>query len=97
MDQGNVGFSKSAQRWGNLTVYVDDDDMLGGSDGKTVEIDHTIEGFWNLVKRGINGKYISVSQKHLQTYLGEFEFRYNLRKEPHLMLPLLMTSFTRGV
>jgi hypothetical protein len=54
-----------------------------------------VEGFWNLVKRGINGTYISVSQKHMQTYLNEFEFRYNLRNQPHLMLPLLMTSFAR--
>lgn len=56
-----------------------------------------VEGFWNLVKRGISGTYISVSQKHMQAYLSEFEFRYNLRKAPHLMLPLLMTSFARGV
>ncbi|MDP3406648.1 MAG: IS1595 family transposase [Brevundimonas sp.] len=55
-----------------------------------------IEGFWGMLKRGINGTYISVSQTHLQTYLGEFEFRYNLRKQPHMMLPLLMTSFARG-
>lgn len=56
-----------------------------------------VEGFWNLVKRGVNGTYISVSEKHLPSYLSEFEFRYNLRKQPHLMLPLLMTSFARSV
>ena len=58
---------------------------------------NTVEGFWNLVKRGINGTYISVSQKHLQTYLGEFEFRYNMRHQPHLMFSMLLTSFARGV
>jgi ribosomal protein L37AE/L43A len=58
---------------------------------------NSIEGFWNLVKRGINGTYISVSQKHLQTYLGEFEFRYNIRDQPHMMLPALMMSFARPV
>jgi transposase len=63
-------------------------------DGQTTS---HVEGFWNLVKRGIRGTYISVSAKHLPTYLGEFEFRYNLRKSPHLMLPLMMTSFARGV
>ena len=36
---------------------------------------NTIEGFWGMLKWGINGTYISVSQKHLQTYLNEFEFR----------------------
>lgn len=55
-----------------------------------------VEGFWNLVKRGINGTYISVSQKHIRSYLSEFEFRYNMRKNPHMMLPALMMSFARG-
>ena len=56
-----------------------------------------VEGFWNLVKRGINGTYISVSQKHMQTYLSEFEFRYNLRRSPHMMFDLLLLSFPRGI
>jgi transposase len=66
-----------------------------GERSKGYRSTNTIEGFWNLVKRGINGTYISVSQKHIDTYLGEFQFRYNLRKEAHLMLPLLLTSFPR--
>lgn len=57
---------------------------------------NTIEGYWSLLKRGINGTYISVSQKHLQAYLNEFEFRYNLRKQPHIMFDLLLQSFPRG-
>ncbi len=56
-----------------------------------------IEGFWGMLKRGINGTYISVSQKHLQSYLNEFEFRYNLRHEPHTMFDRLLLSFPRGV
>lgn len=55
-----------------------------------------IEGFWGMLKRGINGTYISVSQKHLQTYLNEFEFRYNLRHQPHTMFDRLLLSFPRG-
>ncbi|HZY22492.1 MAG TPA: transposase, partial [Beijerinckiaceae bacterium] len=43
-----------------------------------------IEAFWAIVKRSIAGTYISVSKKHLQKYLWEFEFRQNLRKAPHL-------------
>ena len=58
---------------------------------------NAIEGYWSLLKRGISGTYISVSQKHLQTYLNEFEFRYNMRHQPHLMFSLLLTSFARGV
>ncbi len=41
---------------------------------------NTIESFWAILKRGINGVYHNVSGKHLQRYLDEFEFRYNTRK-----------------
>ncbi|MGI9050933.1 MAG: IS1595 family transposase [Rubrobacteraceae bacterium] len=40
---------------------------------------NTIEGFWSLTKRGINGVYHDVSAKHLQGYLNEYAFRYNHR------------------
>ena len=53
------------------------------------------EAFWGSVKRGIEGTYISVSKKWLQTYLWEFEYRQNLRKQPHLMLELLLQAFPR--
>ena len=55
----------------------------------------TIEGFWAMLKRGINGTHIHVSQKHLPKYLGEFEYRWNMRQVPHLMLDRLMFSFQR--
>lgn len=40
---------------------------------------NTIEGFFSLVKRGINGIYHNVSKEHLHRYLAEYEFRYNYR------------------
>lgn len=39
-----------------------------------------MEGFWSLLKRGVNGIYHSISQKHLQQYIDGFVFRYNTRK-----------------
>ncbi|MGE0650507.1 MAG: IS1595 family transposase [Alphaproteobacteria bacterium] len=57
---------------------------------------NTLEGFWAALKRAINGTHIWVSRKHLDKYLGEFEFRYNLRKQPHLMFDLLLAAFPRG-
>jgi len=40
---------------------------------------NTIEGFWALLKRGLFGQFHSVSRKHLQRYVDEFCYRYNLR------------------
>src|ERR1700685_787137 len=48
-------------------------------DGKV----HTnkLENFWSLLKRAINGTYVSVEPYHLFRYLDEQSFRYNERKE----------------
>jgi transposase-like protein len=56
---------------------------------------NAVEGFWSMLKRGINGTHIHVSGKHLPKYLGEFEYRWNMRDVPHLMLDRLMVSFSR--
>ena len=58
---------------------------------------NNIEAFWSHVRRSMNGTYVSVSKKWLQTYLWEFEFRQNLRREPHLMIDLLLQSFPHPV
>jgi hypothetical protein len=47
------------------------------------------------LKRGINRTHIHVSGKHLPKYLGEFEYRYNMRHVPHLMPDRRMVSFVR--
>jgi transposase-like protein len=39
-----------------------------------------IENFWSLLKRGLNGTYISVEPFHLFRYIDEQAFRYNNRK-----------------
>ena len=54
-----------------------------------------IEGFWAQLKRSINGTHIHVSRRHLDKYLGEFEFRHNRRHRPSTMLDELLTSFVR--
>jgi transposase-like protein len=40
-----------------------------------------LENFWSLLKRGLNGTYVSVEPYHLFRYLDEQAFRYNNRKE----------------
>jgi transposase-like protein len=39
-----------------------------------------LENFWSLLKRGINGTYVSIEPFHLFRYLDEQTFRYNNRK-----------------
>jgi len=41
---------------------------------------NTVEGFFSIVKRGLNGIYHNVSREHLHRYMSEFEFRYNYRQ-----------------
>jgi transposase-like protein len=40
-----------------------------------------MENFWSLLKRGINGTYVSVEPFHLFRYLDEQAFRYNNRQD----------------
>ena len=51
---------------------------------------NTIEGFWSLVKGGIQGTHHAVSAKHLQGYLNEYAWRYSHRHDPRGMFELLL-------
>jgi transposase-like protein len=41
---------------------------------------NTVENFFSILKRGVYGTYLHVSEAHLHRYLSEFDFRYNSRK-----------------
>ena len=41
---------------------------------------NSAEGYFAILKRGINGIYHHVSKEHLPRYLSEFNFRFNSRK-----------------
>jgi transposase-like protein len=40
---------------------------------------NTIEGYYSIFKRGMNGIYQHCSEKHLHRYVAEFDFRYSNR------------------
>lgn len=40
---------------------------------------NSIENFWSVMKRGINGTYHQISEKHIVRYLDEFACRFNTR------------------
>ena len=54
---------------------------------------NTIEGYWSRLKNSIRGTHIHVSRKYLPNYLGEFEYRYNMRKSPKWMFERLLGAF----
>jgi transposase-like protein len=41
---------------------------------------NSVEGYFSILKRGVNGVYHHVSRAHLDRYLAEFDFRYNSRE-----------------
>jgi len=55
------------------------DEYVRYDDGVCVTT-NTVEGYFSLLKRGINGVYHHVGRKHLHRYLAEFDFRYNARE-----------------
>jgi len=42
---------------------------------------NTAEGFFSLLKRGINRSFHHVRKGHLGRYVSEFEFRHNYRQK----------------
>jgi transposase-like protein/predicted RNA-binding Zn-ribbon protein involved in translation (DUF1610 family) len=54
---------------------------------------NSMESFWSRLKLSIRGTHTHVSGKHLDKYAAEFEFRFNMRKFPELMLPRLLAAF----
>lgn len=57
---------------------------------------NTIEGFWGQLKRSIDGAYHCVSPRHLQLYVNEFVYRYNLRQQA-ICPSLLALAWSRRV
>jgi transposase-like protein len=54
-------------------------DHSGGEYVRGTAHSNTVENFFSILKRGINGTFIHVSEAHLSRYLAEFDFRYNHR------------------
>ena len=53
---------------------------------------NNIESFWAVLKRGMFGQFHSVSGRHLQKYVDEFCFRYNMR---HVLRAPAWTMFDK--
>jgi len=83
-----------------LGRLFDKHDMVNHSIGEYVRGDvhtNTIEGYFSILKRGINGIYHHVSQQHLKRYLAEFDFRYNERMALGVTDNMRATKAVKGV
>ena len=60
--------------------------------GDTVSV-NSIENFWRHLKCSIVGTHTSVSPKYLGLYAKEFEYRFNRRNRPEMMLSELLSTF----
>jgi transposase len=55
---------------------------------------NTVESFCSHFKNSVRGTHKSISAKHMTKYLGEFEFRFNLRADvTNRMFDLLILAF----
>jgi transposase len=52
-----------------------------------------MEGYWSRLKLSIRGTHVHVSQKYLENYAKEFEYRFNSRKCHQMMLPEMLAGF----
>jgi transposase-like protein len=57
---------------------------------------NTLEGWFSLLKRGVNGTFHHVSEKHLDRYIDEFVFRYNRRNANDADRAIMAVINTKG-
>ncbi len=57
---------------------------------------NSAEGFFSILKRGVNGVYHHVSPQHLDRYLAEFGFRYDNRRVEDVVRASLALKQTKG-
>jgi transposase-like protein len=81
VEAGSALYTDSLQSYSGLDEFQHGvvDHAVQYVDGKV----HTngLENFWSLLKRGLNGTYVSVEPFHLFRYLDEQAYRYNNRKD----------------
>jgi transposase-like protein len=56
---------------------------------------NTVEGFWSILKRGVYGVYRVVSKKYLQSYVDEYAFRFNNRRNSAMMFDNLLEQIAQ--
>jgi transposase-like protein len=65
--------------WKHSMVDHSKKEYVRREDGLVIST-NTVEGYFSILKRGINGIYHHVNKAYLDQYLREFDYRYNVRK-----------------
>jgi transposase-like protein len=75
------GSTLMTDEWGGYKGTQFAHEIINHADTYVRGLVHTngIENFWSLLKRGINGTYVSIEPFHLFRYIDEQAFRYNNR------------------
>lgn len=71
----NLAYTKLGRHYKHSKVNHSQKEYVRGN-----SYTNTIEGYWNLLKKQINGIHHFVSPKHLQRYCNESAYRYNRKK-----------------
>jgi transposase-like protein len=77
-----AGSTLMTDEWGGYKGTDFEHEIINHANEYVNGLIHTngIENFWSLLKRGLNGTYVSVEPFHLFRYIDEQAFRYNNRK-----------------
>ena len=93
---GSTVHTDELKSYGGLSKASFDHETVNHGSGEYVDGDchvNGLEGFWARLKLPIRGTHVHVSAKHLQKYVKEFEYRYNMRRRPDQMFDRLLASF----
>jgi transposase-like protein len=93
VDQSAHVMTDESRLYANLERRGFKHDIVIHTDKEWVRGDcHTqsIDSFWGLLKRGIVGSFHKVSVKHLDRYIGEFQFRFNNREEQEIFAAIII-------
>jgi len=93
VNPASIIFTDDWQAYKPLRGEFLDHKVINHSAGSYVEGEiytNTIEGFFGNLKTGMRGAYKKVSAKWLQSYLDEYAWRYNARREPLGMFEQLL-------
>ena len=96
VEQGSTVHTDELKSYSGLSKAGFEHETVNHGAGEYVDGDchvNGIEGFWARLKLSIRGTHVHVSRKHLQKYVKEFEYRYNMRQNPGRMFDRLLAAF----